>query len=152
MENKRKLTPRAYDYFRILADTSFKNRMVSLEKADEYGFAILILWNRIEITLKLLKYYDKMPDFPDKLDFIDRRWSILNNVYNYKPSCYDLIINKAKSNSLWKNRDKIAHTSKELDNATYQNYKTEAQDFLTQLSQNLLSQNNYLAKRRRMRD
>ena len=51
-------------------------RIQALVSVNEYGFAILILWSRIEITLKLLRYYEKMEEYPDKLDFINRNWRV----------------------------------------------------------------------------
>jgi len=119
-------------------DNSYKIRMQNLEKSEEYGFAILILWNRIEVTLKLLKYYDQEPLFPDKLDFIHGNWKVLKNVKTYNIDCYNKIINKNDSKSLWKLRDRIVHASYNIEKNSFEEYKTHASQFLSIISQNLL--------------
>jgi len=150
MKNKR-LVQRAYDSFNILADDSYKSRMANLTKVGEYGFAILILWNRMEITLKLLRYYNDMPEFPDQLNFITRKWTILNNVFNCNTENFKLILDRGNSTSLWKIRDKIAHASCELDSVDFEKYKIAANQVLALLSQNLLPLNDYKAKRNKQK-
>ncbi len=125
--------------YKILGeDNSYKIRIQNLVKAEEYGFAILIIWNRIEITLKILKYYDLEPIFPDKLDFIHGNWKILRNVKLFNIDCYNKIINRNDSKSLWKLRDRIAHASYNIDKNSFEEYKTHANQFLSIISQNLL--------------
>ena len=51
-----KLADKAYKAFKALNDQYYKQRIQALVSVNEYGFAILILWSRIEITLKLLRY------------------------------------------------------------------------------------------------
>jgi hypothetical protein len=133
------MNDKAKKAYKILGeDNSYKIRIQNLVKTEEFGFAILILWNRIEITLKILKYYDLEPIFPDKLDFIHGNWKILRNVKLFNIDCYNKIINRNDSKSLWKLRDRIAHASYNIDKNSFEEYKTLANQFLTIISQNLL--------------
>lgn len=133
------MNDRAKKAYRIIEEgNGYKTRMQNLERIEEYGFAILILWNRIEVTLKLLKYYDVTPNFPDKLDFIHGNWKILKNVKVYCPECYSKIIDRNNSKSLWKLRDRIAHGSSNLNKNSFEEYKIFASQFLAMISQNLL--------------
>ena len=145
-----KLAEKAYKAFKALDDKSYKQRIQTLVSVHEYGFAILILWSRIEITLKLLRYYDKKEEYPDKLDFISRKWKILNNVYMSNSNFYDLIIQN-QSKSLWKTRDRIAHAAINISKEDYDKYKPAADYFLLSISQSLQPINEYKAKLKRKR-
>ena len=129
--------------------TSYKTRMQNIEKEEEYGFSILILWNRIEVTLKLLKYYDKISIFPDKLDFIHVNWKILRNVKEYNAACYNKIIDRNNSKSLWNIRDRIVHASLNIDKISFEEYKTNANIFLSVISQNILPVTTLSKKKKR---
>lgn len=133
------MNDKAKKAYKILSeDNSYKIRIQNLEKAKEYGFAILILWNRIEITLKLLKYYDLDPTYPDKLDFIHGNWKVLKNAKLYNIECYNKIINRNDSKSLWKLRDRIVHASYNIEKESFEDYKIHATQFLSIISQNIL--------------
>lgn len=147
-----KLAEKAYQLFKILDDTNYKIRMSKLAGINEYGFSILILWNRIEITLKLLRYYHVIPVFPDQLDFIDKRWPLINNVFKVNADNYNLILERNNSKSLWKIRDKIAHASYEINITEFKKYKTAADQILALLSDNLLPLNDYKAKRNKQKE
>ncbi len=150
IKRKTKLADKAYAAFKALEDNSYKNRIRTLTEKNEYGFAILILWTRIEITLKLLRYYDKIEEYPDKLDFINKNWRILGNAYMSNPSSYNLIIQN-HSGSLWKTRDRIAHAAINISKQEYDKYETAANCFLPSISQSLQPINEYKAKLKRKR-
>ena len=50
-KQSKKLHKNFYKTFEILKDTSYKQRIIKLEHIEEYGFALLIKWNRIEMLL-----------------------------------------------------------------------------------------------------
>ena len=55
----KQLNANAICAFRFLKDTkTYLDRIQTLEKCGEYCYAILNIWNRIEATLKLLRYFD----------------------------------------------------------------------------------------------
>ena len=145
-----KLADKAYKAFKALDDKYYKHRIHALVSVNEYGFAILILWSRIEITLKLLRYYEKMEEYPEKLDFINKKWRILNNTYHGNPN-YDNLIIQNNQKSLWKTRDRIAHAAISITKEEYGNYKLAADYFLSSISQYLQPLNNYKAKMNRKR-
>lgn len=145
-----KLADKAYRAFKALDDKNYKQRIQALVRVNEYGFAILILWSRIEITLKLLRYYDKMDEYPDKLDFINKNWRFLSNAYMGNPNYYNLVIQNNQK-SLWKTRDRIAHAAITISRDEYENYRLAADYFLSNISQNLLQLNDYKAKMRKKR-
>lgn len=150
IQEQTKLADKAYKAFKALDDKNYKQRIQTLVNVNEYGFAILILWSRIEITLKLLKYYDRIEEYPDKLDFISRKWRILGNTYMSNPNYYNLIIQN-QPKSLWKTRDRIAHAVINITKEEYNNYKPAADYFLSCISQSLQPINDYKTKLKRKR-
>lgn len=119
-----RLSNNAYEAFKILEDTSYKRRIVELERANELSFALLIYWNRNELALKLGWYYQKIEEaFPMKLDFIDKRTSFIKSIYSINPKCYDCILEG--TNSVWKLRNKIAHASYQITRLDYDKYKEQ---------------------------
>ncbi|MCS2403839.1 hypothetical protein NXY31_02045 [Bacteroides salyersiae] len=91
-----------------------------------------------------------MEEYPDKLDFINKKWRILNNTYHGNPNYYNLIIQNNQK-SLWKTRDRIAHAAISITKEEYGNYKLAADYFLSSISQYLQPLNNYKAKMNRKR-
>lgn len=118
-----RLAQKANDAFKILADTKFKQRIIALEKVNEFGFALLIYWNRVEIALKLRQYYHKIESFPERLDFIDKRIPFIRSLYFINPKNYECVWDG--SNSIWKIRNKIAHASFLITKTDYEKYKVQ---------------------------
>jgi hypothetical protein len=112
--------------FENIYDPQYKNRIKKLEKVDEYSFAILIYWNIVEALLKVLKYYDKIDqEYPDKLNFISRRWRILKYPSINNSEYYKLILGSGKktANCLWGIRDRIVHANHEIEEDKYKSLK-----------------------------
>lgn len=118
-----RLSQKANDSFKILADTKYKQRIGALEKANEFGFALLIYWNRVEIALKLRQYYHKIESFPERLDFIDKRIPFIKSLYCIDPQNYEYVLDG--SNSIWKMRNKIAHASFIITKTDYEKHKIQ---------------------------
>jgi len=125
--NSIRLSQKANDAFKILADTKYKQRIFALEKANEFGFALLIYWNRVELALKLRQYYNEIDAFPEKLNFIDKRKTFIKHLYHIDNVCYDSVLEGASS--IWKIRNKIAHASFQITIVDYDNYKTQTMQF-----------------------
>lgn len=140
---KKRLHKKFYEAYKILEDTSYKQRIKPLENIEEYGFALLIKWNRIEMLLKLLRYVYTWESYPDKLDFIRRNWGPLNHIYNLDDKCYKYIIDKENKVSLWNLRNKIAHASYNISKHEYETYKSYADKFYNLLEQNKQTKEEY---------
>lgn len=120
--------------------TEYKARVNNLENIKEYSFSILLYWNRIEAILKVLQYYKHIDkDYPDKLNFINRRWNILKNIYDSNNSYYEKILGKGAKTSgcLWHTRDRITHANHNVEVNEYYEYKTAATSVINQLVTNL---------------
>lgn len=150
-KQSKKLHKNFYKTFEILKDTSYKQRIIKLEHIEEYGFALLIKWNRIEMLLKLLRYVYKWDNYPNELNFIRKNWGPLSYIYNLDNNCYKYIIEKENTASLWNLRNKIAHTSYNINKHDYENYKKYADKFYNLLEQNKLTKEEYTAKYNRKR-
>lgn len=121
-------------------DSSYKSRAKELEKINEYGFAILLYWNKIEALIKLLKYHKNIDkNYPDKLDFISRNWGILKNLHQLNSANYILVFSNGRKNNkcLWGVRDRVAHASHTVIKEDYYKYKTAATWVFNQLFTNM---------------
>lgn len=77
--------------------SEIKRRRENLNSVEEFSFSLLLLWNKIEAILKILRLINKPQDgFPDKLDFINRNWGFLKNLYNKNPKFYKLCFGENK--------------------------------------------------------
>lgn len=106
--------------------TDFKGRASKLEKIQEYSFSIILYWNRLEAILKVLHYYKHIDkEYPDKLNFINRSWSVLGNAYNYNQNNYKVVLGDGGKSrgSLWHTRDRISHANHIIDRGQYDKYK-----------------------------
>jgi len=120
--------------------TEFKTRAIELERINEYSFAIILYWNRLEAILKVL-YYRKHIDkeYPDKLNFINKNWSVLKNAYNNNQNSYKIVLGDGgkSSGSLWHTRDRISHANHAISYGEYNNYKEAVTWLIDQLLTNL---------------
>jgi hypothetical protein len=133
-----RLSTKAITALKNSYDTKFKNRAEKLENIGEYSFSIILYWNRLEALLKALYYYKNIKDdYPDRLNFINRNWSVLKNAYNYDPENYCKILgNGGKSEGcLWHTRDRISHSNYEIDYDKYEEFKVASM----RLTDNLIS-------------
>lgn len=141
-----RLAQKANDAFKILADTKFKQRIIALEKVNEFGFALLIHWNRVEIALKLRQYYNKIETFPEKLDFIDKRIPFIKHLFSNNQLNYDTVLEGP--NSIWKTRNKIAHASFSISKPEYEIFKTNLILFENNILNLIPKREEYLTKRK----
>ena len=154
MSNKAKrtqLAARSNQAFKILQDNRFHERCRNMEAIGEYALALLLLWVRIEILLKLLKYYDKMEEgWPKILKGIDKRWKPLKELSHESEAHYQLILNHKNNQSLRKLRNQIVHQGDELTEIQYRQYKEMATWVYKKLRDKLKDRKSYLVKKRKM--
>lgn len=120
--------------------TEFKKRASELENIQEYSFSIILYWNRLEAILKVLYYYKHIDkEYPDKLNFIKRNWSVLKNAHNNNPNNYILVLGDGGKSrgSLWHTRDRISHANHTIDRGQYDKYKVAISWLIDQLIANL---------------
>ena len=120
-----RLARKAYSTLKALECNAYKKRIIALNKINEHEFYLLLLWIRIEMQLKLLRYFDNIQKWPDRLDFLTKRWRRLKSLSCDLPSEYELIIANNEP-SLWKMRDKIAHMGIKLEAEEAVQYKKAA--------------------------
>lgn len=129
MKTPVRLSQKAITALKLIYNTTYKARTRKLEEINEYSFAIILYWNNLEALLKVLQYKRKINEpYPDKLDFISRKWSILKNAYQCDNSKYEAVLGiREKSNiCLWGIRDRIAHASYIIDKEEYEKLKSAA--------------------------
>ena len=122
--------------------TAFKTRVSKLESIQEYSFAIILYWNRLEAILKALYYFKHInQDYPDKLTFINRRWSILKNAFDANNGYYKTVLGDGRKSpgSLWHTRDRISHTNHSIEFDEYKRFKEAINWLFEQLRSNLPS-------------
>ncbi|MBO2569370.1 hypothetical protein [Shewanella algae] len=86
------------------------SRLIDIEP----GFALLLLWCEVEQMLKLIRYSDKIKDgWPDKLNFIRSSWGPLKRIKGIDAVAYEIVLG-AQDNSLWKQRNVIAHSGQQM--------------------------------------
>jgi hypothetical protein len=113
--NKRTVIPqKASEALKRCDGSGYKHRVNKLWEAEEYAFALLVLWCQIETRLKLIRYHDKIKDdWPDKLNFIRRTWGPLKRLAEENQDHY--VQSFEGNNSMWKLRDQIAHTAIQIE-------------------------------------
>lgn len=117
-----RLLKKAITALKAVYDTSYKARVLGLESIDEYSFALLIYWNRVEAILKVLKYYNHIEEpYPDKLNFINRSWGILKTAYNNDSAMYENVLGVGgkTTDCLWSIRDQIVHANYAVEKERY---------------------------------
>ncbi len=148
---KTQLATRANQAFKILQDNRFHERCHNMETNGEYALALLLLWVRIEILLKLLKYYDKMEQgWPENLKGIDKRWKPLKELSHESGAHYEKILNHKNKESLRKVRNQIVHQGDELTETQYRQYKEMATWVYKKLRDKLKDRKSYLVKKRKI--
>ena len=71
-----KLSQKAYGAIRLIEGSDFKQRAKKLESIGELGFALILYWNQIEATLKIIRYdYSIKDGWPDELKFLGTTWT-----------------------------------------------------------------------------
>ena len=87
----------------LLLNLEVSDRMKDLVNKEEYGYAILNLWNQIEAGLKLSRCIEKGA-YPKNLDV---RWTGFLKILNEEmPEILKVIFSK-EQNCLWKIRNEI---------------------------------------------
>lgn len=120
--------------FNFLKDTTtYLSRMKTLEGYGEYGYAILNIWNRIETTLKLLRYFDNIKEYPKDLN---PQWAFLKDIKTNNEDALKVIFSSDKQ-CLWKVRNEIAHQNKTLTKEEYEKYHQSATTILKLLTDKL---------------
>jgi hypothetical protein len=143
-----KLSPNAYAAYRELDSGKYTARANRLRKT-EVGFGLLLLWNVVEMMLKLIRYNDKLKDgWPDKLNFINANWEPLKRIKGLNATAYNNILGSQKS-SLWKYRNQIAHTGKEVETEKADLYWSDANFLIARLVESLPNKQDVLTKKRR---
>ena len=120
--------------------TEYKKRVQKLEKIQEYSFSIILYWNRLEAILKVLYYYKHIEkEYPDKLNFINRNWSILKNAFNVNSDYYKTVLGDGRKSAgcLWHTRDRISHANHSIEHNEYQRFKVAIIWLIDQLLSNL---------------
>ena len=143
-----KLSPQAYTAFTALADDRLVQRANKL-KNFEPTFGLLLLWNLIELQLKVIRYNDKIKNgWPDKLNFITSSWSPLKRIKGIDKNKYINVLG-SQNTSLWKIRNQVAHTGYEIKKADAEQYWENATFMIARLAEHLPSRESTLAKKRR---
>lgn len=111
------LSAKAISSLEVCAEPASHLRALKLQRVDEYSFALLILWNRIEALVKLVRYHDRIKEgWPDELHFMRASWSPLKRLKDENPDFYSTVF--SGDQCLWKLRNKIAHSNLELTRST----------------------------------
>lgn len=77
------LNKKAVSAIECIENTNFTQRTKQLESIGEWGFAILLYWNQIEMALKVIRYGDSIKDgWPDKLN---SRWRMIQHLKTNYP-------------------------------------------------------------------
>lgn len=144
----KQLNANAICAFRFLKDTkTYLDRIQTLEKCGEYCYAILNIWNRIEATLKLLRYFDDIKEYPPKLN---SQWAFLKDIKTNNEDALKVIFSSDKQ-CLWKIRNGIVHQNKTLTKNKYEHYYSPADIILKELTKILPSQKDFQEKLNRTR-
>jgi hypothetical protein len=143
-----RLSNHAYAAYRSLEDGRHIQRANNLRKTEP-SFGLLLLWNVIEMQLKLIRYHDRIKDgWPDKLNFIVANWTPLKRINSINKDIYKNVIG-GKSSSLWRIRNQIAHTGKEIDTSKVNQYWVDALFVIERLYEHLPTREDTLAKKKR---
>ena len=146
---KRTILPkRANDSYQSLREDKYLVRAKKIFPMEP-GFALLLLWCKLEILLKLNRYNTHIKEpWPDKLYFIRANWGPLAHIKSLDKEAYNLILG-TNSTSLWKLRNEIAHSGKKIDKDVANQYWKSVTWVSDRLKDSLPSRDDMLAKKRR---
>jgi len=142
-----RLAKKAYATLNALDCATYKKRVIALNNINEHEFSLLLLWIRIETQLKVFRYYKKIQEWPDRLDFIKKSWKVLNDLERDFPNEYKLIFG-SNERSLWKMRDKIAHIGMNMGYQEAAQYEEAAESMIRQLETIIPNKEALLRKKR----
>ena len=144
------LSPKAYDAYRLMADSEYKSRAENLANISEYGFAALCFWNQVEVHLKLVRYGDRVVDgWPDRLDFVGLKWKIIKEVEALAPEDYSRVLANHPQ-SLRKKRDLIAHQSCKITKEEYFGFRSSSLQILRCLADKVIPKEKVLDKKKKI--
>ena len=90
------------------------DRIQQLWEHQEYSFAVLIVWFRVEALLKLIRFHDFIKEgWPNDLSFATKRWLRMKDLEAVDPVAFRFVFQEAKS--LRQSRNLIAHTGYRLE-------------------------------------
>jgi len=127
-----RLTKKAYATLNALECSMYKKRVIAFDNINEHEFSLLLLWIRIEMQLKILRYHKKIQQWPDRLDFIKKSWRTLKDLDCDLPNEYEMILGN-NERSLWKKRDKIVHMGLKMEAKEAVQYKKAAESIIRKL-------------------
>lgn len=143
-----RLSTKAYTAFKEIEEEKFISRSEKLLDSES-GFALLLLWCQIEMMLKVIRYGDKIKyGWPSELNFIRASWAPLNRIKGINKAAYENILGTS-SNSLWKYRNVIAHSGKEVEKTEAMKYWKDVIFVIDRLSEHLPTREALSAKKRR---
>ena len=149
MQNKKRLPQKFYELLKVIKNP-IETRIIHLKSIKDYSMAVLLKWNKFEAILKLLKYYEKMENIPNELNFINKNWKKMKKLFLLDKNSYELILEKEKLDSLWNVRNIIVHLNFEISEAEFNNYNKACDLLLNELEKNLQPKEKYLEKYRKL--
>jgi hypothetical protein len=144
-----KLSTKAYSAFRLLEQTTYKERAAKLGEGGEWGFALILYWNQIEAALKLTRYGCNIEEWPDKLDFVNANWGPLKRLKTDSSADYDLVFGTVGT-SLKNRRNGIAHEGLNLSAVEYSKYLAVARWAILSLKKEVPKVEKLREKKRRL--
>lgn len=112
--------------------TDHSQRISNLETINEYGHALLIKWNQLELPLKL-NYFEKTGKYPQELkEVLDcKALSLTNFISKIKHTkSYSTIFGRQKSNGALVLRNNVVHLSFIPSESQYQDAIKEINDII----------------------
>lgn len=147
MTQRSRLHKRAYASFKLLDEQRYLARASRLIDSEP-SLAVMLLWCKIEVLLRLHKYYHKIQeDWPDKLVFIRSDWGPLKHIKGLDSNAYNSIFSGEKS--LWKQRNEIAHTGKFIPKEDVVHFVQHANFIIENLRSTLPTREAFLIKKKR---
>lgn len=142
-----RLHTQAYEAFKLLEEQKYETRATHLFDFEP-SLAVFLLWCNIEVLLRLNKYYHKIQEpWPDNLSFINANWEPLKYIKGINADAYNAIFVGPKS--LWKIRNKIAHTGKFIEKHEVIHFVEYAKFVIDCLNSVLPKRSDFLAKKKR---
>ncbi len=147
MAKMSKLHKEADESFKLLKEQKYEIRSTNIFDCEP-SLAVFLLWCNIEVLLRLHKYYHKIQEpWPDKLSFIHANWKPLKHIKGINVDAYNAIFVGPKS--LWKIRNKIAHTGKFIEKHEVMHFVEYAKFVIDCLNSVLPKRSDFLAKKKR---
>lgn len=124
----------------LLLKSDISDRIKDLVNKEEYGYAILNLWNQIEAGLKLSRCIEKGA-YPENLNI---RWTgFLKMLSEEMPEILKVIFSK-EQNCLWKIRNGIVHANQTITKEQYEQFYEKGKLLLNKLKEHpLLKQDSW---------